>query len=161
MTTLTMTTSDAPFEGSGLPAPDLCTVDEVMTRRVVSVRPDTSVETLAALMLERNISGLPVVDAHGQLVGMVSKTDVVRAQNSSNEDPMSPLPYGLHAVSGATVSDLMSPHVLAVPEGSPLSETARLMVEAGVHRLPVVTHKGALCGMVSTSDIVRWVAGLP
>jgi CBS domain-containing protein len=161
MTTLTMSYSDAALEASGLPAPDLSTVDEVMTRRVLSVRPDTSVETLAALMLEHNISGLPVVDEHGQLVGMVSKTDLVRAQNSGDSDPMSPLPYGEHAVTGATVADLMSPHVLSVPQGSPLSETARLMVEAGVHRLPVITRKGELCGMVSTSDIVRWVAGLP
>src|SRR3712207_362824 len=107
MTTLTMSYAD----DSSLPAPELSTVDEVMTRRVVSVRPDTSVETLAALMLERNISGLPVVDAQGQLMGMVSKTDVVRTQNSADGESMSPLPYGLHAVNSATVSDLMSPHV--------------------------------------------------
>jgi CBS domain-containing protein len=150
----------APEDASTLPAPQLCTVDEVMTRDVVSVRPDTSVETLAELMLERNISGLPVVDAEGRLVGLVSKTDLVRAQNAPDDGSVS-LPRGVHEVSGATVADLMSPRVLCVRTGAQLSEAARLMVDAGVHRLPVISRGGALQGMVSTSDVVRWVAGLP
>jgi CBS domain-containing protein len=144
-----------------LPAPALCTVDEVMTRQVVSVRPDTSAETLAALMLEHHISGLPVVDAAGRLVGMVSKTDLVRAQNCVDTESISPLPYGQHELSGTTVDDLMTPHVLAVTTSTPIAEAARRMVEAGVHRLPVVSRSGALRGVLSTSDIVRWVAGLP
>ena len=151
----------APEDASTLPAPQLCTVDEVMTRDVVSVRPDTSVETLAELMLEHRISGLPVVDGAGRLVGLVSKTDLVRAQNSDGEADSAVLPRGVHEVSGATVADLMSPRVLCVRTGAQLSEAARLMVDAGVHRLPVISRGGALQGMVSTSDVVRWVAGLP
>ena len=148
-------------EDASLPAPQLCTVDEVMTRDVVSVRPDTSVETLAELMLEHHISGLPVVDGGGRLVGLVSKTDLVRAQNSAEEADGVVLPRGVHEVSGATVADLMSERVLCVRTGAQLSEAARLMVDAGVHRLPVISRGDALQGMVSTSDVVRWVAGLP
>ena len=65
-------------ENEALPAPALCTVDEVMVRDVIAVRPDTSLQTAAELMLEHSISGMPVVDEDGQLVGMLSKTDLVR-----------------------------------------------------------------------------------
>ncbi|HEX5748437.1 MAG TPA: CBS domain-containing protein [Archangium sp.] len=143
-----------------LPAPALCTVGDVMSREVIAVNPDTSLQTAAELMLEHAISGMPVVDEQGRLLGMVSKTDLVRQRLGEDESHVT-LPSGQHLVDVTTVEDVMTRHVLIVPEKASLTEAAQIMVNAGVHRVPVVSTRGVLAGLVTTSDIVRWVAGLP
>jgi len=127
---------------------------------VIAFRPDTSLQTAAELMLEHAISGMPVVDEQGRLQGMVSKTDLVRHGLTGEEAGMA-LPSGQHVLDGTTVGDVMTRHVLIVPEGASLAEAAKIMVNAGIHRVPVVSTRGHLAGLISTSDIVRWVAGLP
>jgi CBS domain-containing protein len=148
-------------ETEGLPAPTLCTVDEVMAREVLAVRPDISLRTAAELMLEHAISGMPVVDEEGRLMGMVSKTDVVRHRLADEDESGVMLPSGQHLLDGTLVEDVMTQHVLIVTESASLTEAAKVMVNAGVHRVPVVNARGVLSGLVTTSDIVRWVAGLP
>jgi CBS domain-containing protein len=148
-------------ETQALPAPALSTVEEVMAREVIAVRPDTSLHMAAELLLEHGISGMPVVDEEGQLVGMLSKTDVVRHQLDQDEAPVDNLPSGQHSVDGTTVEDVMTPRVLAVWEGASLVDAAKIMVNAGVHRVPVVSRDGMLAGLITHTDIVRWVAGLP
>jgi CBS domain-containing protein len=144
-----------------MPAPALTTVEELMTREVIAVRPDTSLHTAAELMLEHGISGMPVVDEEGQLVGMLSKTDVVRHQLDADEVAVENLPSGQHVLDDTTVEDVMTPQVLAVWEGASLADAAKIMVNAGVHRVPVVSRNGMLAGLITHTDIVRWVAGLP
>jgi CBS domain-containing protein len=148
-------------ESEALPAPALCTVDEVMVRNVISVHPDTSLRTATELMLEHGISGLPVVDEAGRLVGMLSKTDLVRHRLDEDSEASVSLPSGQHVLEGTTVEDVMTRQVLTAPAGASLAEAAKIMAIAGVHRVPVVTPEGALTGLVTTSDLVRWVAGLP
>ncbi|HEX8822838.1 MAG TPA: CBS domain-containing protein [Archangium sp.] len=150
-----------PDELEGLPVPALFTVDEVMAREVLAVHPDTSLQTAAELMLEHGISGMPVVDDEGQLVGMVSKTDMLRHQFEDSEVSVGTLPSGQHLLEDTIVEEVMTPQVLAVREGASLVDAAKILVEAGLHRVPVITRTGALAGLISTSDIVRWVAGLP
>jgi CBS domain-containing protein len=148
-------------EEQGLPAPMLSTVEEVMARDVIAVHPDTSLRTAAELMLDHSISGMPVVDEEGRLAGMLSKTDLVRHRLvDDDEATVAPLPSGQHLVDTSTVEDVMTRQVLTVREGASLTEAAKIMVNAGVHRVPVLTARGALAGLISTSDIVRWVAGL-
>lgn len=142
-------------------APALSTVEEVMSREVIAVRPDTSLQMAAELMLEHGISGMPVVDEEGQLVGMLSKTDLVRHQLHEDEVPVENLPSGQHLLEDTTVEDVMTPQVLAVWEGASLVDAAKIMVNAGVHRVPVVSRQGVLAGLITTTDIVRWVAGMP
>jgi CBS domain-containing protein len=144
-----------------LPAPALSTVDEVMVREVLAVRPDMSLRTAAELMLENAISGMPVVDEQGQLLGMLSKTDVVRHRLDDDGEATVSLSPGQHILEDTTVEDVMTRRVLTVPMGASLADAAKIMVNAGVHRVPVVSANGALVGLVTTSDIVRWVAGLP
>jgi CBS domain-containing protein len=144
-----------------LPAPALCTVEDVMVRKVLTARPDTSLQTVAELMLENGISGMPVVDEDGRLVGMVSKTDLVRQQLGEDAGSTVRLPSGHHLVDGTTVEEVMTRQVLSVRPGSSLSEAAQIMVNEGVHRVPVVGPGDVLVGLISTSDVVRWVAGLP
>ncbi len=143
-----------------LPTPALWAVRDVMSREVIAVNPDTSLQTAAELMLEHGISGMPVVDEQGQLLGMVSKTDLVRQRLTGEDADSVTLPSGQHVMDGTTVEDVMTRHVLLVPEKASLTDAAKIMVNAGVHRVPVVTSQGVLAGLVTTSDIVRWVAGL-
>ncbi|HLM45996.1 MAG TPA: CBS domain-containing protein [Myxococcaceae bacterium] len=157
--------NDFPFHAleqtEALPAPALSTVEEVMAREVIAVRPDTSLQLAAEQLLEHGISGMPVIDEEGQLVGMLSKTDVVRHQLEDGEATVENLPSGQHLLEGTTVEDVMTPQVLAVWEGASLMDAAKIMVNAGVHRVPVVSRSGFLVGLISNTDIVRWVAGLP
>ncbi|QRO00468.1 CBS domain-containing protein [Archangium violaceum] len=148
-------------ETEPLPAPALCTVDEVMVRNVIAVHPDTSLRTATELMLEHAISGIPVVDEAGLLVGMLSKTDLVRHQLDEESADSVTLPSDQHVLEDTTVEDVMTRQVLTVPAGASLAEAAKVMAIAGVHRVPVVAPGGALTGLVTTSDLVRWVAGLP
>lgn len=147
-------------ELESLPAPALSTVEEVMARDVLAVRPDMDLRTAAELLLENAISGMPVVDEQNQLLGMVSKTDMMRHRLENGEESVS-LSSDQHVLEDTTVADVMTRQVLTVLEGTSLVEAAKLMVTAGVHRVPVVSPEGALVGLVTTSDFVRWVAGLP
>lgn len=150
-----------PEEHELLPAPKLSTVDEVMTRDVVAVRPDTSLETVAEVLLEHGISGVPVVSATGRLLGLVSKTDLVRRQLVPQDEAEVVAGPGQHLVDGTTVAEVMTREVVSVHVGDSLADAAQVMAFTGVHRVPVLDAKGVMVGLVTTSDVVRWVAGLP
>ena len=114
------------------------TAGEIMTRDVLTVPPETTVEELAKLLAFHNISGMPVVDASGAVVGIVSEADVI-------------------AKKGATVGEIMTPDVVSVPESTPVERLAALMAERKIKRVPVMS-EGTLLGMVSRADIVKALA---
>jgi CBS domain-containing protein len=140
----------------------------VMTLEVVCVKADMSIEALTSLLVERNISGVPVVDDAGKPVGMISKTDLVRHQHEEGgcgEAPSTPLgeelQTGFHELpSGATVGDYMLPIAFTLGESAPLAHAAALMAWEGVHRIPVCSPEGDVVGIVTTLDVVRWVADM-
>jgi len=137
-------------------------VAAAMTGDVVCVREDVSIEALTALFLERGISGAPVVDADGFPVGVVSKTDVVREryENGDSVDAEYEVPDGFHPgpIARGTVGDIMTPLAFTLNEYSPLSRAAALMSCEGVHRIPVVSDDGRVVGILSSLDVMRWVA---
>jgi CBS domain-containing protein len=146
-------------------------VGEIMTRKVILATPDMTAETVVAVMLDENISGVPVVDEKGKPVGMFSKTDVVRdgqdrfdervpvrfARVRGDEVDLGP-GYHVENVPTALVRDLMAPLAFTLPESAPVSQAAALMAYEGVHRIPVVGVDGAVVGVVSTIDVLRWLA---
>jgi CBS domain-containing protein len=142
-----------------------------MTGDVVCVREDVSIEALAALVTERGISGVPVVNAEGFPIGVVSKTDVLRERRRGGTGPtmdgeplegtdQQRLDAGFHAEPAArrTVADIMMPLAFTVYEDSPLSRATALMAYEGVHRVPVVSDDGRVVGILSSLDVVRWLA---
>jgi CBS domain-containing protein len=145
---------------------DYAQVAGVMSADVTCVRDDVSVEDLAALLLERRISGVPVVDEAGGLIGVVSKTDVVRdGFENSGVEPLGPavareLGAGFHSleIGQRTVKDIMSGMNFALPEDATLSQACALMAYEGVHRVPVTGIDGSVIGILSALDILRWVA---
>ena len=137
-------------------------VDEVMTRDVVSVTPDTPLKDVAAVLVERGISGLPVCDADGAVVGVLSEADLLVKQGGSPERSGGLFAW-LVETAGApdlaklrahTAGEAMTAPAITVPAGSSVSEAARTMVSLGVNRLPVV-EDGRLVGIVSRADLVR------
>lgn len=138
-------------------------VADFMTRRVVTVTPDTSILAAARLMLEHKISGLPVVDAAGRVVGIVSEHDLLRRREDGG---LAKGPHWLELMIEARglpdeaarfhdrkVSEVMTRNPITIAATSPLSEASRLIEDLGVKRLPVV-QDGALVGIIARADLI-------
>ena len=142
---------------------------DLMTRTVATVRPESRVEDLCDLFRERRITGAPVVDGEGRLVGIVSKDDVIfRRQGGGEDRPRQEADVralftsgfvGFASPSGnghALVSDIMTRDVICATENALIEDLCRLMWDKRVHRIPIVRN-GVLVGIVSALDICRGV----
>ena len=111
---------------------------DIMTKKVITVGPLTSVKDLAKTLTKNKISGMPVADKSGKLMGIVSRTDVL-------------------AKGGAKVKEIMSKEVVSVTEDTPGEEIANLLTTYKINRVPVMKGK-KLTGIVSRADIVMAIA---
>ncbi|MFI5255157.1 MAG: HPP family protein [Candidatus Limnocylindrales bacterium] len=127
-------------------------VADVMTIDPVVVHVDASLEEAAHLLRAYSITGLPVVDEAGDLVGVISQTDLVEAQDS----PVSRLVRGQQ--SGLRVGELMTSPAVTVPMAGQLDEAARLMIDRRVHRLVAIDDAGHPVGVLSAMDFVALYA---
>ena len=135
-------------------------VQDLMTREVTTVTPATPLRDAAALLARNGISGVPVVNANGEVVGVLSEADiVVKAGGEVARNRL--LGWLLESdlgvedkIKAETVGDAMSAPPVTITPKRPVHEAARLMVAENVNRLPVV-EKGALIGIVTRADIVR------
>jgi len=139
-------------------------VSTIMSRTTYCLRQEVGVRTAITMLLEHRMSGAPVVDAEGHPIGIVSKTDLLRHlhERSDAVEPGSDaaVERGFHTtdVDGTTVADVMMPVVFAIVEDTTIAAASALMAGEGVHRLPVLDGNGAVVGILSTLDVVRWVA---
>jgi len=148
-------------------------VASLLSSAALCVREDLGTRELAAMLLEHGISGAPVVDEEGRSLGVVSKTDLVEAglglsmvaagasrlelELNSEVD----LDGALELEPEPAVGDLMTRHAISVREDTSVLEAAAIMVEQAVHRLPVVTDRGEVLGILTALDVVRWLAPPP
>ncbi len=136
-------------------------VEDIMTREVVTVAPGASLKQAANLLLEHRISGLPVVDNQGDVLGVVSETDILQKEASGLQVP-GPLAWLVgfdvevdrSKVDARLVGEAMTSPPLTIAAHSPVSLAAQRMSEKGVNRLPVVEN-GELVGIVTRADLVR------
>jgi CBS domain-containing protein len=123
------------------------TVSAIMTAAPYCVRDDVAIDEVTSLLLARGFSAVPVVDAEGRALGIVSKTDLLQHAHAGGRRD-------------APVREVMMAMVFAVEPTSPIGDAAALMAGEGVHRVPVVDGRGAVVGILSTIDIVRWFGQL-
>ncbi len=130
---------------------ELCAAD-LMTIDPLVIAVDAPIEDAARLILERGISGLPVVDATGALVGVVSQTDFMHLGN--------PDVHGLihRGASGIRVGEVMSRPPITVLLTTPLVDAARKMVDQRVHRLVVIGDEHRPVGVLAAMDFVALYA---
>jgi CBS domain-containing protein len=142
-------------------------VGHFMTRQVVTVAPDTPILEAAQLMLRHKIGGLPVVDASGRVVGLLSERDLLGRRK---DDDRIERPHWLQLMleraeladlsarfRDRKVSDVMTRDPVTVSAASPIAEACRLIEEHGIKRLPVV-EDGKLVGIIARADLVRALA---
>lgn len=141
-------------------------VNDVMTRRVITVRPDASIRSAARLLTEHNISGLPVVDDDGHVMGIVSDGDLIIHQTPRARRPWwhyffvtgDQLAREFQKAAGTTVGEVMTRRVVSVTPELDLGTAAALLDRHQIRRLPVVNGEGRLRGILSRQDIVRAMA---
>ncbi len=122
----------------------LTPVAEVMTQDVSCVTADVSLEALAKLFDARQISCAPVVDEVGNLIGLVTKTDVICEFYDLDQEPP------------VDVADVMTTRPTTVQELATLAEVVHLLPTT--HHLPVTSASGKVVGILSTHDVIRWLA---
>jgi CBS domain-containing protein len=147
---------------------------DIMTASVSTVAPGTPLRDLEATLTRLRISGVPVTDPSGDLIGVVSRADVVRGLTGAGSEAQAILAYyrdvaGAEPAPGAAsqltgermdslrVEDVMATDLLTVAADRPVAEVAKLLVERQVHRV-LVTDGRRLLGLVSSLDVVRAVA---
>jgi CBS domain-containing protein len=145
-------------------------VSQVMTRDVVTASPETPVSAIARLLVANHIAGVPVVDAAGKVVGVVTEQDLivrnahlhlptffgfldtfvpVRGQHEFEEE--------LRRALGTSARDVMSDHLYTIRSDADLEDAATIMVDHRVTPLPVIDND-RLVGVISRSDIVKLMA---
>lgn len=147
------------------------TVADVMSHNPIVVRPETPLKEAIQILAERRISGLPVTDDSGKLVGIISETDlmwqetgvtppayimfldsVIYLQNPANYE------RDLHKALGQTVGEVMSHNPITISPDKTVTEAARLMHDRNIHRLPVLDSEGQVVGILTRGDIIRAMA---
>src|SRR4051794_2040228 len=142
---------------------------QIMTRPVFTVLPDATILEAANLMLRRHISGLPVVDAAGKLVGIVSEGDLIRRSEIGTQRKRNPLLRfilgpGQAAVDfvhehGCKIAEIMTHDPVTITESTPLETIVSLMEKNKLKRLPVMRGEN-LVGIVSRANLLQAVASL-
>lgn len=148
----------------------MLTAKDIMTRDVVTVTPDTSIEELASLLVQNEISGVPVVDEGGALIGVVTENDLI-SRNKRLHIPtvVSFLDAAIYLESSkkfeqevkrmaaTKVGDICNRKVVSITQDTTVVDIATIMDEKKVHLLPVVT-AGKIVGIVGKRDVLKAVA---
>lgn len=145
----------------------MLTAKDIMTTEVFSVREETDIKELAALFVKHRVTAMPVVDADGSLVGMVSQTDLVEQDKPLHIPTVISLfdwviyleseksfQEEVRKVTARKVGEICSRGPVTCSTETPLNEIASLMVDNKVHLVPVV-EKDTLVGVVARLDLIR------
>jgi CBS domain-containing protein len=147
------------------------TVADVMSRNPIVVQPSTPLQQAIQILAERRITGLPVVDDTGKLVGIISETDLMWQETGVTPPAYimfldsiiylkNPAAYerDLHKALGQTVGEVMSKNPITISPDKTVKEAAKILNERKVHRLPVVDGQGQVIGILTRGDIIRAMA---
>ncbi|NLN75026.1 MAG: CBS domain-containing protein, partial [Armatimonadetes bacterium] len=141
---------------------------DIMTRDVITVRKGASIDGAARLMAEHGVSGLPVVDADGYLVGMLTESDILlkglhapAERRVSTNGLFAPLPDAVdeahRRAQSERVEEAMTTNIVVFSEESPVANIARAMIEHDINRVPIVEGRKVVV-VVSRKDVLRAIA---
>ena len=149
------------------------TAAEIMTRQVVTARPDDTIKTVAQRLIDHDISALPVCDERGKLLGMLSEGDIMRPFSQNNMQKrarwltllaegheLAPNFVDYISLGAQRARDLMTKPVITAADQATVPELADLMTDHKIKRLPIL-REGQLVGIVSRADVVRALARMP
>ncbi|MGE0084385.1 MAG: CBS domain-containing protein [Desulfococcaceae bacterium] len=135
---------------------------DIMTRKVISVKPDTSLEQVAEILAENGISGVPVADAEGRILGMISEKDfLIHMGVQKNASFMAVIAQCLQnkgclvlPIRRQKAENIMVSPAVTVGENATVFEISGILTEKNINRLPVVSQENRLVGIITRSDIV-------
>ncbi len=144
-------------------------IKDIMTKNVITVSPEMEIHKLAELFVERNISGAPVVDESGKLLGVVKEEGVIFQDKKVHLPTFISLAFGFLAlgteryneeikkITASKVSSIMEKDIVTINLSTEIEDVATLMIEKEIYYLPVID-KDKLVGVVTKKDIVRAIA---
>lgn len=144
-----------PFDDQPDPAPNDIPIRTIMSNQLICAHVDLDVISALDIMHRHRLGCLPVVDRRGRPVGVFTKTDVLTQLDDAYQCP---LPKLARQLLPRRIGDAMMPLVLSLPEAATICQAAELMALEGIHHVLVTSAGGALVGVVSSMDIVRWLA---
>ena len=143
-------------------------VRDIMVKEVIAIQKDASVEELSRLLIENNISGVPVVDSKGKLAGIATEGDLIIKDSDLHFpryfklldsiiylESLNRFKKNLKKYLGTKVEDVMTAKVRTVKLATPVSEAANLMIKHNINRLPVMDEQNDMVGIVTRADIVK------
>lgn len=144
------------------------TAREIMTQDPITVDPETPVAEIAAILHERRINGVPVVDGTGAVVGVVTESDLIEGKKKLHiptvinlldamiflENPAR-TDRELKKMTATRAADVMTERPVTITGDTPVDEIATIMSEKKVHTLPVLDQEGRLAGVVGRADIIK------
>ncbi|MHB8150335.1 MAG: CBS domain-containing protein [Desulfobulbia bacterium] len=138
-------------------------IAEIMTRQVITVLPTTPLAEAAARMAKHHITGLPVVQEDGTVVGILSERDFFRNMGDGSQtscmaliaDSLASGGCPALCIRGTTAGEIMTTPVITVLETALLQEAGTLMREKGINRIPVTNTKNRLLGILTRSDLMH------
>lgn len=123
-------------------------VGRIMSSPVTTVAADANAKAVAKRMLDENISSVVVVDADGELSGILTSTDFVEIVAEGGD------------TAGLDVSEFMTTNLVTVAANNPVEAAASVMLDHSVHHLPVVDETEGVIGMLTTTDMTAYVSGI-
>lgn len=137
---------------------------DIMRRKVITVDRWLTLPELAKLFEEKGITGAPVIDEKGAILGVVSQTDLVRVRREASagvalyhkelEEPLTALGIHFEEVDSGRVESIMTPGAIAFDEEAPVEALAEAMLERHIHRV-LITRRDKLAGIVTTMDLLK------
>lgn len=131
------------------------TIEKAMSSSVVTIAPSNTLVEAVRVMKEKKIKHLPVVDASGSVVGVVTDRDLKEA--SASDATTLEVHELLYLLDKVKIDSIMSKNVVTIEKGSALKQAAQIMVEKGIGCLPIV-EGNKLSGIITRSDILRFFA---
>ncbi len=143
-------------------------IREIMTKDVIAVAPKTEIREAARLMVDHGVSGLPVINDEGTLVGILTEGDLILRQKPQQKVPWWDLSLGpgeglaqeYQKAHGTTAGEVMTRAVVSIGPDLPIEAAAGLMDRHRIRRLPVI-EDGHLVGIVSRADLIKALAAAP